>query len=80
MVKDFVKCPVVEVGMDGCSVKCLLDTGAEVSTTTEEFLRNHLMPRGHAMKDITGCVSITAANSETGKFDSLRWKLQIGIH
>ena len=62
MEKVIGKCPVVEVGMDGCSVKCLLDTGAEVSTITEKFFRKHLLPRGHMMKDITGCITITAAN------------------
>ena len=46
----------------GCSVKCLLDTGADISTITEKFFRNHLLPRGHMMKDITGCITITAAN------------------
>ena len=62
MEKVIGKCPVVEVGMGGCFVKCLLDTGAEVSTITEKFFRNHLLPRGHMMKDITGCITITAAN------------------
>ena len=33
-----------------------------MSTLTEEFFRNHLSRLGHKMKDITGWISITAAN------------------
>ena len=37
-----------EVRVDGCSIKCPDDTGGiDVYTTTEEFFRNHLLPRGH---------------------------------
>lgn len=62
MERAIGKCPVVEVVVGGHSAKCLLDTGAEVSTITEGFFRNHLLPRGQAMKDIAGWISVTAAN------------------
>ena len=62
MEKAIGKCPVVEVRVSGQSANCLLDTGAEVSTITEGFFRNHLLPCGQTLKDITGWISITAAN------------------
>ena len=62
MERAISKCPVVKVNVSGQSINCLLDTGAEVSTLTEGFFRNHLSPLGHKMKDITGWISITAAN------------------
>ena len=62
MERAISKCPVVKVNVSGQSINCLLDTGAEVSTLTEEFFRNHLSRLGHKMKDITGWISITAAN------------------
>ena len=62
MARVISKCPVMKVNVSGQSINCLLDTGAEVSTLTEEFFRNHLSPLRHKMKDITGWIPITAAN------------------
>ena len=62
MEKAIGKCLVVEVKVSGQLANCLLNTGAEVSTITEGFFRNHLLPRGQTLKDITGWISITAAN------------------
>ena len=62
MEKVIGKCPIVEEKVDGYSTKCLLDTVVEVSIITEEFFKKHQLPQGNAMKDITGCISITAAN------------------
>ncbi|KAI0216873.1 hypothetical protein LSAT2_031175 [Lamellibrachia satsuma] len=54
MEKAIGKCPVAEVKVSGQSANGLLDTGAEVSTITEGYFRNHLLPRGQTLKDITG--------------------------
>ena len=48
MEKAIGKFPVVEVKVSGQSANSLLDTGAE------GYFRNHLLPRGQTLKDITG--------------------------
>lgn len=36
------KCPEVEIHIGGVAVRCLLDTGSNVSTLTESFFKEHL--------------------------------------
>ena len=36
------KCPEVEVLMEGQPIRCLIDTGSQVSTVTETFFRQLL--------------------------------------
>ena len=40
------KCPVAVVKIGGVSVPCLLDSGSEVSTITEEFFNTHFKIEG----------------------------------
>ena len=54
------KCPLVDVLVNDKEVKCLLDTGAEVSTLTEDFYKNNLA--GIETVDTTKWMKITAAN------------------
>ena len=52
-------CPETEVGIDNVKFKCLLDSGAEVSTMTESFFRNNL---NEELTDVSDYLKITAAN------------------
>ena len=40
--KTVGKCPEVEVLIEGQPIKCLIDTGSQVSTVTETFFRTLL--------------------------------------
>ena len=53
-------CPEADVMMDGVGIRCLLDTGAQVSTVTETFYREHLS--GKELVDIQQFLTISAAN------------------
>ena len=52
-------CPETIIDIKGVKVRCLLDTGAEVSTMTESFFRNNF---DEALADVSDYVKITAAN------------------
>lgn len=54
-------CPETSVKLNGVEVWCLLDTGAQVSTITESFYRNHALQLGNLV-DITDILSLSAAN------------------
>ena len=54
-------CPESFVKLNNVEVKCLLDTGAQVSTVTESFYRKHALQLG-ALVDITERLSLSAAN------------------
>ena len=54
-------CPEVEVKVGDVSWKCLLDTGAQVSTITESFFRAQL-GAGRNLTDVSSMLKITAAN------------------
>ncbi len=58
-------CPETEVVLGNVPLRCLIDTGAEVSTVTEAFFREHLAPSGQEMLDTTTWLRITAANGTT---------------
>lgn len=54
-------CPESSVKLNGVDVRCLLDTGAQVSTVTESFYRRHELRLG-TLIDITEILSLSAAN------------------
>lgn len=56
------ECPVVEVSIEGVALKCLLDTGSNVSTLTESFFRGHLHGEDREMHSTMKWLNITAAN------------------
>jgi hypothetical protein len=50
------------VNIEGVSVSCLLDSGSEVSTITEEFFNTHFKPKGQELLSTSGWLKLTAAN------------------
>lgn len=56
------KCPEVEIHIGGVAVRCLLDTGSNVSTLTESFFKEHLHGEDKDMHCTTKWLKITAAN------------------
>ena len=54
------QCPDVMVSIGDVNVKCLLDTGAQVSTITEEFYRKHF--KMEELTDISAFLRVTGAN------------------
>ncbi len=56
------QCPEVEISIGGKSVKCLLDTGSNVSTLADSFFREHLHGEDRDMHSTSKWLRITAAN------------------
>lgn len=56
------KCPVVDLKLNSAPVRCLLDTGSQVSTITDEFFRKHLFGDDDAMLVTSSWLKITAAD------------------
>lgn len=56
------KCPVVELKLNKVSTACLLDTGSQVSTLTDEFFRKHLLGNEDALVPTDSWLKLTAAN------------------
>lgn len=56
------ECPVVEINIGGVAVKCLLDTGSNVSTLAESFFRGKLHGGDKDMHSTMKWLKITAAN------------------
>ena len=56
------KCPVSKVKMGGVTVTCLLDSGSEVTTITEEFFDRNFKPMGQTLLSTGGWLTLTAAN------------------
>ena len=54
------KCPTATIELNGKQVKCILDSGAEVSTITESFYNKYLSDS--KVKDTTTWMKISAAN------------------
>ena len=54
------ECPQTTVEINGTVVKCLLDTGAQVSTVSEAFYKKHLSTI--ALSDTTRILKLSAAN------------------
>ena len=55
-------CPVTTVKLGGIPVRCLLDSGSQVSTITESFSNQHFHPRGTDLLDTNKWLTLTAAN------------------
>lgn len=56
------KCPEVDVRIDGVPVRCLLDTGSNVSTLTESFFRENLHGEDKDLHCTYKWLRVTAAN------------------
>ncbi|XP_056303592.1 uncharacterized protein LOC130215772 [Danio aesculapii] len=56
------KCPEVDIHIGGVPVRCLLDTGSNVSTLTESFFRENLHGEDKDLHCTSGWLRITAAN------------------
>lgn len=56
------ECKTVEVTLCGVTVLCLLNTGSQVSTVSESFLKEHLVKKGEDICPAFECLKITAAN------------------
>ncbi|XP_062420887.1 uncharacterized protein K02A2.6-like [Pungitius pungitius] len=56
------KCPEVDIQIGGVLLRCLLDTGSNVSTLTESFFRDHLHGEDEDMHCTAKWLKITAAN------------------
>ena len=59
--KTVGKCPEVEVLIEGQPIKCLIDTGSQVSTVTETFFRTLLKEKPQLI-DITRWLRVKSAN------------------
>ncbi|KAL6485918.1 hypothetical protein MHYP_G00053100 [Metynnis hypsauchen] len=55
-------CPIVELEIGGVKTRCLLDTGSQVSTITEQFFRKHLSGEDDDILLPAGWLKLTAAN------------------
>ena len=56
------ECQVATVRLGGVDVPCLLDSGSEVSTITEEFFNEHFRPQGKTLLPTGDWLKLTAAN------------------
>lgn len=56
------ECREVSVQICGVPVRCLLDTGSQVSTISESFLRQHLLGQGEDVFPTVKWLKLTAAN------------------
>jgi len=53
-------CPETMVKLNGTSVQCLVDTGAQVSTITESFYKKHFLEED--LVDVSNFIHVKAAN------------------
>lgn len=61
--KTVDKCPVtLTVRLGGVDMPCLLDTGSEVSTITEEFFNENFHPQGKKLLPSGDWLKLTGAN------------------
>jgi hypothetical protein len=56
------KCPEATVWLNGKEIRCLVDTGAQVSTITESFYRDHFV--GRSLADVSNFINVKAANGK----------------
>lgn len=56
------KCPVVNIEIAGIPLKCLIDSGSNVSALTESFFRKHPHGEDDNIHNTTKWLKITAAN------------------
>ena len=59
--RAFGKCRTI-IAKLGVQVNCLVNSGSEVSTVTEEFFSKHFKPKGQDLISTNGWLTITAAN------------------
>ena len=57
--KAIGECPQISVLLGGQEVCCLIDTGAQVSTITESFFRQHFQKK--SLVDVSTCIRITGS-------------------
>ncbi|XP_051931175.1 uncharacterized protein LOC127607116 [Hippocampus zosterae] len=57
------KCPEVEIQIGGVPLRCILDSGSNVSTLTETFFRNRLNGTDEDMHCTAKWLKLTAANN-----------------
>ena len=55
-------CPVTTVKLGGVHVRCLLESGSQVSTITASFFNKHFRPRRSELLDTNQWLTHTAAN------------------
>ena len=55
-------CPTLDTQMGGIHIKCLVDSGSNVSTVTEEFYEKFMKPVGTSLASEGICLSLTCAN------------------
>ena len=56
------RCPEAVLQLGSEDVRCLLDTGAQVSTVTESFFKAHLEKEGCDLVDVSSYIKITGAS------------------
>lgn len=56
------ECPEVDIQIGGVPLRCLLDTGSNVSTLTESFFRDHLHGEDKDIQCTAKWLKLTAAN------------------
>lgn len=56
------KCPIIDIQIGGVPLRCLIDSGSNVSTLTESFFRNQLHGEDEDMHSTATWLKITAAN------------------
>jgi len=62
LLNTFGECPESFVELDGVQVRCLLDTGAQVSTMMESFFKQFLVNRG--LTDAKSLIRIHLADGQ----------------
>ena len=61
-------CPEVVIRMSNIDARCLLDTGAEVSTITESFYKTHQKDKVEQLIDLYPFINVSAANGQSISF------------
>ena len=61
--KSTGKCPETVIKIQGEPVRCLMDSGSEVSTLTESCVKQKLFKKDSDITDTTSWIHIKAANS-----------------
>ena len=62
IMKAIGQCPEAVVRLGSVEIKCLLDTGAQVSTVTESFFRKYLQKEGGELIDVSSYIRISGAS------------------
>ena len=54
--------PIITVTMAGVNLKCLVDTGSQVTLVNKSFYLAHLQPRGHKLTTVRNWLTIRVAD------------------